>query len=121
MWTIEDVVNGHCTMDQVGSPKPGGLDTSTPKNMEAPSTDWIKSAFQGMGGRKAFVDYCKANPATMWPLLLKGGLAQFLKDDPLPKSVTELTDAEIESMSTNDLKRVVLRHIGITRKSDLGL
>jgi hypothetical protein len=110
-YSIDDHFKGLCTLDQVGSAKPIAppiedevLDT----NIEGPSSDWMRAAFHGMGGKKAFVQFCKANPALMWPQLVKNGLAQLLKEEPPPKKLEEYSNAELEALSSNDIKRLLL-------------
>lgn len=121
-WTAQDAEAGRCLAEEVGMSRfpprvalappegwePPRVEELDDTSSEAPTTDWIKSAFQGMGGRQAFVAYCKANPAQMWPLLLKGGLTQFLKEDVKPKSAYELSDEEIQNLSTLELKKLLL-------------
>ena len=97
-------------MDQVGSPKPVAPAPEIAPPTEGESfTDWLSDAFQGMGGKTGFVSYAKANPNTVWPLLLKNGLAAFLKEDATKlKTLDDYSNEELEAMSSNDLKRLLL-------------
>jgi hypothetical protein len=119
---IDDHLEGGIPMHQVGSAKPIVLpeleDIDDAEGL-GPTTDWIRAAFNGMGGRKAFVAYCKKNPAQMWPLLLKGGLAQFLKEEPVTKNLDDLTLADMQEMSSAEIKLLLLKSEGITTKSQV--
>lgn len=121
-WTDGDAAAGRCLPSEVGSsrlppyasqvpppdyePPEPEIDLSQPG--EGPNTDWIKAAFHGMGGKKAFVTYCKKNPALMWPQLVKSGLLQYLKEEPPAKKLGDYSSAELEALSSEDIKRLLL-------------
>jgi hypothetical protein len=121
-YSIDDHFKNQCTMDQVGSAKPivlPDIEELDATEGSGPTTDWIRAAFSGMGGRKAFVAYCKKNPAQMWPLLLKGGLTQFLKEEPVTKNLDDLALADMQEMSSAEIKLLLLKSEGITTKSQV--
>ena len=101
-YQIEDVVEGRCTMDQVGTPKPE--DPSDTPSLDLQSA--LQAAYKKMGSEKAFVEWAKKNPNLVYPMIAKLGIAQVAKESapPLP-DLEALTDEQIASMSSNDLKR----------------
>lgn len=132
-WTKWDAQAGRCSAEEVGTSRfpphaplvpPAGYEIPDIEELDdaegqGPTTDWIRAAFNGMGGRKAFVAYCKKNPAQMWPLLLKGGLAQFLKEEPAAKNLDELTLTDMQELSSAEIKLLLLKSEGITTKSQV--
>lgn len=115
-YQIEDVVEGRCTMDQVGTPKPESQESSSPLDLQAA----LQSAYIKMGSEKAFTEWAKKNPSLVYPMIAKLGIAQVAKTAPpsLP-NIEDLTDEDIATMSTVDLKRIALKAVGITKKSEL--
>lgn len=116
-YQIEDVVEGRCTMDQVGTPKPE--DSSDTPSLDLQSA--LQAAYKKMGSEKAFVEWAKKNPNLVYPMIAKLGIAQVAKTSPpaLP-NLEELTDEDIATLSSDDLKRIFLKGtLGITKKSEL--
>ena len=53
--------------------------------------------------------------------MLRMGVVQAAKHETVPPpQLDDLTDLDIQNMSSLDLKKAVIRHIGISKKSDLG-
>lgn len=104
-FTYDDYKNGLCDPSQVGSAKDEPINDAP---IEGPSSDWLKAGFQGMGGKTAFVEFCRKNPALMWPLLVKNGLAQLLKEAEPLKRLGQLTPSELEALDSKTLKQMLL-------------
>ena len=68
-----------------------------------------------------FNKWAAANPNAYFPLLAKHNLTRNLKESPkaLPK-LDEITDEQIATLSSAELKRVLLASVGVTKKSQLG-
>jgi len=113
-YTMEDYYANRCTLDDVG------LEIPAPSTEELNMADLIKGAYNAAGGREAFEAEAKKNPTALFNAVLKMGVAQAAKQEtpPLP-ALDALTDAEIEAMSSLDLKRLLLREAGITSRSQL--
>lgn len=131
-WTAGDAQAGRCLPEEIGAsrfPPHASLvppeDYEPPENLEdeddltvqseGPSSDWLRAAFKGMGGKRAFVAFCKKNPTLTWPMLIKNGLTQLLKEEPPPKRMEEYSLAELDNMSSVDIKRLLLG-----KKSEIG-
>ena len=116
---IDDHFNGLCALSQMGSakpivPTPEPEPEASPTDIEGPNSDWTKAAFHSMGGKTGFIAYCKANPAQMWPQLVKLNLPQLLKEsEPLAK-LEEIPLTDLDNMSSVDIKRLLLASQGIT-------
>ena len=67
-----------------------------------------------------FNAWAKANAGVYHTMLAKHNLARSMKEAPkaLP-DLDDLSDEQIEGMSSSDLKRILLKHVGITKKSQL--
>lgn len=109
-YQIEDVVEGRCTMDQVGTPKPLAPESSAPLDLQGA----LQSAYIKMGSEKAFTDWAKKNPSLVYPMIAKLGIAQVAKESapPLP-DLEALTDEQIATMSSTDLKRCLLNYMEV--------
>lgn len=105
-WTSQDLVEGQCTLGQVGMPI--AQDASPSIEIEGPNSDWTKAAFHGMGGKAGFIAYCKANPAQMWPQLVKANLPQLLKEAEPPRTLYDISDEELRTMSSMEIKRYLV-------------
>ena len=118
-YQIEDVVNGLCTMEQVGTPKPESppLDAQTQAEIMAKLVEGSVTSQTQLDFNK----WAQANPHAYFPLLAKHNLTRNLKEQPkaLPK-LDDLTDEDISTLSTADLKRILLTSAGVTKKSQLG-
>ena len=111
-WTVADMLAGRCTASLVGSTKNLVLSTKH----EVPSTtpeefinEWME-VYKSIGGRKALEDFARANPIKFYDQLMK-----LLVSMEAPKQVMELhlgrgalSDQELESLSTAELKRRLL-------------
>lgn len=80
----------------------------------------LKKAYNAIGGQDALEAEARKNPTPLINAILKMGVAQVAKQETLPlPDLDTLTDAEIEAMSSTDLKKLLLREAGITSKSQL--
>ena len=117
-YQIEDVVNGLCTMEQVGTPKPEAppLDAQTQAEIMAKLVEGSVTEQT----QQDFNKWAQQNPNAYFPLLAKHNLTRNLKESPkaLPK-LDEITDEEIASLSSNELKRVVLNWAGLKTAGEL--
>ena len=122
MWTIEDVERGLCTLDQVGSAKPlmQSTDSSSPTTEELNMVALIRDAFNHVGGTEQFKREAAKNPGELYRTMLKMGVAQVAKETPttLPDLDT-LSEADMSSLPTATLKLILLKSVGVTRKSEL--
>ena len=105
-------------MEQVGTPKPESppLDAQT-------QADIMSKLVEGSVTPQTQADFNKwaqQNPNAYFPLLAKHNLTRNLKESPkaLPK-LDEITDEEIASLSSNELKRVVLNWAGLKTAGEL--
>lgn len=131
LWTAEDVKNGDCSPLDLGELKP--LSTMNEALSAPPEPEPIDAATQAdimetlVAGsvtpqtQAKFNKWADANPGSYFPLLAKYNLAKNMKEGPkaLPK-LEELTDDDIATLSSDDLKRIFLKGtLGITKKSEL--
>lgn len=114
LYTMDDYHANRCSLDDVGTEIP------LPSTDELNMAELIKGAYNAAGGREAFEAEARKNPAALFNAVLKMGVAQAAKQEttPLPP-LDALTDAEIEAMSSLDLKRLLLREAGITSREQL--
>lgn len=122
VFTWKDVDDGVCQGYQVGSPKPI---TSEPEPIDAATqADIMETLVAGSvtpQTQAKFNKWADTNPGSYFPLLAKYNLAKNMKEGPkaLPK-LEDLTDEDIASLSSDDLKRIFLKGtLGITKKSEL--
>lgn len=116
-YTFEDYQKGLCELEEVGSEIPE-RPSEEPLNMAA----LIQSAYNAVGGTAAFNEEAKKNPSALFQAVLKMGVLQAAKNETVPPpQLDDLTDIDIQSMSTLDLKKTVLRYIGVSKKSEVGL
>jgi len=82
--------------------------------------DGLAQAYAKMGGDMGFTEWASKNPGLVYPQMIKMGIALTAKTAPpaLP-DLDELSNEQIEGLSSNDLKRILLREVGITKKSQL--
>ena len=115
-YTFQDYENGRCELEEVGMDIP-----ESPPDEDLSMASLVKNALAAVGGREAFEAEAKKNPTALFQAVLKMGVAQAAKHETVPPpQLDDLTDLDIQNMSTLDLKRVVLRRLGITKKSELG-
>lgn len=126
-FTYEDALAGKCEHWQVGTevPEQTSSDTKNDNDVEQRPLNMaalIQSAYNAAGGEEAFNREAKKNPSALFQAVLKMGVLQAAKQEtPAPPSLDDLTDMDIQSMSTLDLKKTVLRYIGVSKKSELGV
>ena len=103
-------------MDQVGTPKPE--DPSDTPSLDLQSA--LQAAYKKMGSEKAFVEWAKKNPNLVYPMIAKLGIAQVAKTSPptLP-NLDDITEEDIATLPSDQLKLILLKSVGITKKSEL--
>ena len=116
-YTFQDYEKGLCGLEEVGNDIPERTQNEDP-NMAS----FVKSALLAVGGEEAFIAEAKKNPTALFQAVLKMGVLQAAKNETVPPPQLDvLTDTDIQSMSTLDLKKAVLRYIGVSKKSELGV
>jgi hypothetical protein len=128
-WTIDDVKNGDCAPTDLGSLKPLSMlheeqvepveqFSSTEQPLELSSA--LQAAYTKMGSEKAFVAWAQKNPNLVYPMIAKLGIANIAKIEPLPtKTLEEISEAELQLLPSNTIKRLLLASIQIKTKPDL--
>jgi len=122
-FTYEDALAGKCEHWQVGTevPEVAPEVPERTQNEDPNMASFVKSALLAVGGEEAFIAEAKKNPTALFQAVLKMGVLQAAKNETVPPpQLDTLTDADIQSMSTLDLKKAVLRYCGVTKKSELG-
>lgn len=137
-WTQADAQAGRCMAEEIGTSRfppyaalippadygPPEIEDEVEDAAESEGplnlVDALNAAHAHMGGRKAFLAWAAKNPQAVYPIMLKMGVAQVAKDEPakLPDLDT-LSPADIATLSSADLKRILLKSAGVTKKSDL--
>lgn len=115
-WTSQDLVEGLCTLDQVGMP-------IEPETDDTPVTPTVRSMVEKSISPKrqaAFNQWADQNPGVYFPLVMKSGLTTLMKDEtkPLP-SIDEITTESLQTLDSATLKRILLASEGITKQSAL--
>ena len=118
IWTAEEALSGFCNLDDVGSPKPPN--NSSPQSTPLDLQSALQAAYKKMGSEKNFVEWAAKNPALVYPQMIKMGIAITAKTAPptLPK-LNDLTDEDIASLSSNELKRILLNWAEVKTASEL--
>ena len=123
LWTANDAINGLCDFDDVGSAKPliQGTDSSSPTTEELNMAALIRDAFNHVGGTEQFKREAAKNPGELYRTMLKMGVAQVAKETPatLP-DLDALSEEDMLSLPTATLKLILLKSVGVTRKSEIG-
>lgn len=121
MWTIEDVEKGLCTLDQVGSAKPIAPSTEDQGDIDkAAILDSLLENSLTAKTQAEFNAWAKANPGVYHPMLAKHNLARSMKEAPVKQPVlNKLTAQDMQSLSTADLKLILLADKGITTKDQV--
>lgn len=112
-------------MDQVGSPKPivppPAPAPEQEKNIDrAAILDSLLENSLTSKTQDEFNAWAKTNPGVYHAMLAKYNLARSMKEAPkvLP-DLDGLTDDDIATLSTVDLKRILLKAVGVTKKSQV--
>lgn len=114
-YTYQDYQNGACELEDVGQDIPERAPDEA-LNMAS----LVQSALSAAGGRAAFEAEFRKNPGALYQAVLKMGVAQAAKHEtPPPPLLGELTDNDIQSLDSVTLKRILLAHAGITKRSEL--
>lgn len=120
LWTAEDVKNGDCSPLDLGELKPlstmnevlsaeNNAPPTEGDNTQLELTSALQAAYVKMGSEKSFVAWAQKNPNLVYPMIAKLGIAQVAKTVAPPlKTLDDYSDDEIEAMSSNDLKRLLL-------------
>lgn len=120
-WGIDDHFKGLCTMDQVGSAKPIAPPPEPPP-ASVPFTslaDATEQAFEQVG-IDAYFTWAKENPRAFFDLAAKHGFSAMAKtkEKALP-NLDDITEEDITSLPSDQLKLILLKSVGITKKSEL--
>jgi hypothetical protein len=108
IWTADDLMAGLCGVMDVGAPKP-----PPPPPKQQISIDDLVEGSISHETQEEFNAWAKANPGVYFPMLAKHNLARDLKEPPKPKrNLEEYSLAELDAMSSNDIKRLLLRDKG---------
>ena len=118
-WTGHDAIQGLCDLDQVGSPKPQVLSTQLTSPPALDMVGLIEAAHHHIGGTEAFIASAKKNPELLFQAMLKMGVALAAKESEALPDPHQLTQAQLEELSTDTLKRILLAGEGITTKDQL--
>ena len=114
-YTLDDYHANRCTLDEVGTSIPTPTEQEELNMAEA-----IRAAFKKAGGQQAFEAEFAKNPSALYQAVLKMGVAQAAKQEtPSLPELHSLTDSDIEALSSLDLKRILLKHVGATTKEDI--
>ena len=80
----------------------------------------IRDAFNHVGGSEQFKREAAKNPGELYRTMLKMGVAQVAKETPptLP-DLDNLSEEDMHSLPTATLKLILLRSVGVTKRSEL--
>lgn len=137
-WTQEDAQAGRCMAEEIGTSRlPPRTPLVPPDDYVLPEieeevedvaegegplnlVDALNAAHAHMGGRKSFLAWAAKNPQAVYPIMLKMGVAQVAKDEPsrLPDLDT-LSPKDLDAYSSAELKLMLLKSVGITKKSEI--
>ena len=124
-WSIDDHFKGLCTMDQVGSAKPIASEPEPePEPIDAATqADIMETLVAGSvtpQTQAKFNKWADSNPGSYFPLLAKYNLARSMKDAPKPlPNLEDLTEEDVANLPSDQLKLILLKAAGITKKSEL--
>ena len=114
-WTVADLRQGLCKMSQLGTdrlPAVTPMDEVLSTTPEGFINEWMH-VYKAIGGRSALETFARDNPIKFYDQLMK-----LLVSMEAPKQVMELhlgrgalSDSELESLSTAELKRRLLTGI----------
>ena len=119
LFSYQDYRDGLCEASQVGSPK-DPLPPSPPPSETPDMVEGLAQAYAKMGGDLGFTDWASKNPGLVYPQMIKMGIALTAKTTPptLP-DLEDLTDEDIATMSSTDLKRCLLNYMEVTTGKQL--
>lgn len=120
LWTVQDARNGDCDLCEVGSPKPIAPSADSFSPSPPDMADGLAQAYAKMGGDLGFTDWAAKNPNLVYPQMIKMGIAITAKTSPptLP-NLDDLTDEDIATLPSDQLKLILLKSVGVTKKSEL--
>lgn len=107
-WSLEDLQTGACTAEAVGT-KRNVLPTSA-ENLNV--NEVVQQALNQIGAAQ-LSNYLAGRPDIIAPLVVKLGLNSITKEQDKPVSIHELTDEDISSMSSLELKKLMLEARGL--------
>ena len=122
IWTAEEALNGLCDLDDVGSPKPEAAIADAPLDAatQADILDTLVENSVTPATQAKFNKWAEANPGSYFPLLAKHNLAKNMKEQSkAPPKLDVITDEQIATLSTAELKRIVLNWAKLTSAGDL--
>lgn len=116
-WTSQDLVEGRCSLDEVGMPITPDVEPRTGELDKDAILDKLVENSVTPKTQAGFNKWAEANPHSYYPMLAKHNLARLAKEQikSLP-DIAVLTEAEIEAYSSNDVKRMLLKSVGVTTK-----
>lgn len=115
IWTAQDALNGLCDFDDVGSAKCQAPDASSPTSLD----DLIENSITPKT-QAEFNKWKDANPGVYFPMLAKHNLARIAKEQPVKlPDLDSLSPTDMEVFSSNDIKMMLLKSVGISKKSEL--
>jgi len=129
-WTSGDAQAGRCLVEEVGTsrlppfaallppadyvPPEPPVPEITPTDEELNMVALIREAFNHIGGTEQFKKEAAKNPGELYRAMLKMGVAQVAKEAPptLP-NLDDITDEQVATLSSNELKRILLNSVEI--------
>ena len=113
-YTLDDYHANRCSLDEVGQ------EALPPSDDDFNMAQAIKGAVRRAGGQEALEVELAKNPTALYQAVLKMGVTQAAKQEssPLP-DLESLQDSDIASLSSLDLKRILLKSAGVSKKDQL--
>ena len=113
-WSSLDAAMGACSPEAVGTRRDV---LSTPgENLNV--NDVVQQALNQIGAPQ-LSSYLAGRPDIIAPLVVKLGLASITKEQATPVDLDDLTEEDIHDMPSDQLKLILLKSVGITKKSQI--
>ena len=113
-WSTQDAAIGICTADAVGTRREVLPNTGVDLNVN----EVVQQALNQIGAAQ-LSGYLAGRPDIIAPLVVKLGLNNITKDQTVLPNLDDITEEDIATLSSDDLKRILLKAAGITKKSEL--
>lgn len=113
-WSTLDAKQGRCTPEAVGTKR---MVLPTTQNLNV--REVVQRALNLMGEDDQLSAYLAERHDIMAPLVAKLGLSDITKEQEPPVEFEKIPDEVLLTMSTVELKRVLLASEGITKQSQL--
>ena len=107
-WSTQDAAIGICTADAVGTRRDVLPNTGADLNVN----EVVQQALNQIGAAQ-LSGYLAGRPDIIAPLVVKLGLNNITKEQSVLPDLEALTDEQIASMSSNDLKRCLLNYMEV--------